>query len=140
MTNILALLQRLILATSLIDHIPQTSATSTRWSEPSPARILLIWGINGPGNQSRGLRHMPSIQLELHHVLLRLFSIPRVDVDLDALYSRMRFEFGSSAGDSESVEENIAMCDKDYEDYTVEIARLESQVVFLRAQQKQTRH
>ncbi|KAE9406613.1 hypothetical protein BT96DRAFT_810715, partial [Gymnopus androsaceus JB14] len=62
---------------------------------------------------------------------------PRVDVDSSDLYSRLRSESGPSAVQRQDIEDLLLLCDRDYEDYELEVARLESQILYIRQQQKQ---
>ncbi|KAE9388746.1 hypothetical protein BT96DRAFT_980927 [Gymnopus androsaceus JB14] len=57
-------------------------------------------------------------------------------LDSSELYTKLRSESGPSAVQPQDIENMILLCDRDYEDYELEVARLESQIWYIREQQK----
>lgn len=61
---------------------------------------------------------------------------PRVNLDPSEMYTKLRSESGPSVIERQHIEATLLLCDKDYDDYEMEVTRLQSQILFIRGQQK----
>ncbi|KAE9390259.1 hypothetical protein BT96DRAFT_352140 [Gymnopus androsaceus JB14] len=65
---------------------------------------------------------------------------PRVDISSDAINAKLRSEFGSSSYTSQNISDILLLCDRDIDDYEVEVARLRSQILYIQTQQGRLKH
>ncbi|KAE9393187.1 hypothetical protein BT96DRAFT_924229 [Gymnopus androsaceus JB14] len=61
--------------------------------------------------------------------------IPRIDIDSSDLYTRLRSESGPSVFERQDIEDLLLLCDRDDDDYEIELAHLKSRILFIGQQQ-----